>query len=151
MKKILVSLGALIACGLAAPAAQAGPGAICIEREKNKAGNYYDSEYFARYGKTRSVDGFAALRAAKADHRKNYKNSRPYCRHNGKDAIKHTHMILIQSKRDKDQDGAHMNYWAVGFGTSRAAALRNAVEELKDRDPHWRSSIGYKITEENDL
>ena len=151
MKNIIISLAAL-ACVAIPVQAHAGAVAVCIQKEKNRAGNYYDSEYFLRNGKSKNVDGFVALRAARADHRESYDSGTPYCRHNGSELSQGGYFILLQGGRKKDSDGAHYNRWALGFGKDRAAALSDAKNELRGRDSYWdEAKHGYKISDEDEI
>lgn len=120
--------------------AHAGAVALCIEKSKNIVGNYYDSEYFLRDGKSPNVNGYTALKAAKEDHRKSYPNSVAYCRHNGSKFQNGGYFVVIKSGRTKDLDGGHHNRWALGFGANRYYAIRDAKAELRRRDPLWSES-----------
>ena len=152
MKKLIISAALLTGLAIPAQAAQAGAVAICIQKEKNRAGNYYDSEYFMRNGKSKNVDGWVALRAARNDHRKNYPGEKPYCKHNGDQLSQGGYFVLIQGGRKKDADGAHYNRWALGFGKNRAEALKEAKKELRLRDWSWsESKHGYKISDEDEI
>ncbi len=151
MRKYLVALGA-VAMATISSQAHAGAVAICIEKSKNKAGNYFDSEYFLRHGKSPNVDGYIAVKAARQDHRESYKSSTPYCRHNGKSIANGGYFVVIKDGRKKDHAGAHYNRWALGFGTTRAAAIADAKRELWGRSATLMAKIhGYKIEEENKI
>jgi len=150
MQKYIYVLGA-IAMATISTQAHAGAAAICIEKTKNSAGNWYDSEYFVRYGKSPNVDGFVAQRAAKQDHRKSYKTGTPYCRHTGTNFKDGGHMIVLKSNRTKDSAGAHWNKWALGFGKSRGDALESAMKEMRRRDSRWRTTHGFKIVEDHPI
>lgn len=150
MKKIVLSTALLMGCAIPAQAAQAGAVAVCIQKEKNVAGNYYDAEYFTRHGRSRSVNGYDALRAARRDHQKNYPGEEPYCKHNGDKILQGGYFVLIQGGRKKDNRGAHYNRWALGFGKDRTEALKEAKKELRLRDWSWSESRhGYKIAQED--
>lgn len=152
MKQAITIAAALAAVAVATPA-HAGAAGVCIQRDTNKAGNEYDSEYFLRNGASPNVNGFDALDAAKEDHRNSYPNSKPYCRHNGNDFAKGGgYFVLIQTGRKKDVQGAHMNRWALGFGINREMAIVDAKKELARRDPLWRDDThGFTITEEDKI
>ncbi len=154
MYKYLVVLGAVALATTTAQPAHAGAVAICIQKEKNKAGNSYDSEYFLRHGKSPNVNGYVAWRAARKDHRESYPTSRnpkpPYCRHNGYTLADGGYFIIIKGGRDKDHVGEHYNRWALGIGKTRADALADAKKELRLRDRSWNlKKHGYEIEEEN--
>jgi len=152
MYKYLVVLGAVALAVTTAQPAHAGAVALCIEKEKNKAGNSFDSEYFLRHGRSPNVDGYTAWRAAREDHRKSYKTSTPYCRHNARTLADGGYFVVIKGGRKKDYAGEHYNRWALGFGKTRAEALTDAKKELGRRDWSWvEKKHGYSIEEDDEI
>lgn len=152
MYKYLLALSAVAVATTTAQPAHAGAVALCIEKTKNSAGNDFDSEYFLRHGKSPNVNGFTALRAARQDHRKSYKSSTPYCRHNGRKLADGGYFVIIKDGRTKDFGDAHYNRWALGFGKTRAEALADAKKELWGRNsPLLEKKYGYKIEEEDKI
>ncbi len=151
MHKYIYALST-IALATISTQAHAGAVALCIEKSKNLAGNYYDSEYFLRHGASPNVDGYVANRAARRDHRKSYDNSTPYCRHNGDKLQDGGYFVVIKGGREKDHEGAHYNRWALGFGLDRKAALKDAKAELRRRDWSWvERKHGYEIAAEDKI
>ncbi|MXO91130.1 hypothetical protein [Pontixanthobacter aquaemixtae] len=152
MKKLIFAVTVVGALSLSAPA-YAGAAAVCIERDTNSAGNGYDVEYFARWGKSPNVDGATALRAAKDDHKKTYPNSTPYCYDSGSDRYPGGgHMVLIKSGRTKDGSGGHYNRWTLGVGKTKQAAINDAIYQMRQRDGVWlRSTHGYTIIEDHEI
>ncbi|MXO91131.1 hypothetical protein [Pontixanthobacter aquaemixtae] len=152
MKKLL-TFSATLAAMIVSTQAHAGAAAVCIQREKNVAGNTYDSEYFTRHGKSPNVDGFTALRAAQRDHKNSYPNGTAHCEHTGTEKFKDGgFFVLIKSGRVKDVNGAHMNKWAFGFGIDRTQAIIHAKKQLSRRDPNWNERThGYEMAEEHEI
>ncbi|GAA4641739.1 hypothetical protein GCM10023115_01620 [Pontixanthobacter gangjinensis] len=152
MKKLLAIAAALGALSPATPAF-AGGAAVCIDLSDNRTNEQYDGEYFMRWGAQPSVDGDDAIKAARADHRKNYPDRTPYCRRNPTHLDTGTaYFVLIKTKRTKTRSGGHFNRWALGFGRNRAAALADAKSEMRQRDRLWtESGHGYTIDDEDNF
>ena len=155
MRKILIGV-ALAASSMAligVDTAEARGAAICIAKKKNVAGNWYDAEYFTRFGGNSRTTGWDAEKAAREDVREEYGSKLvPYCRHTGRKLMEGGHLIVMQGGRKKDYAGAHYNRWALGFGATRAEAIRDAKKELMRRDWSWsESKHGYKIKDDNEF
>ncbi len=152
MKKTL-TIAATIAALAFSTQAQAGAAAVCIERDTNRAGNLYDSEFFMRWGKSPNVDGYIAVRAAKRDHKRTYPNGTPVCWHTGNEKFADGgYFVLIKSGREKDGSGAHMNKWALGWGIDRTQAIIAAKRQMTKRDPIWKERVhSYEISDEGEI
>lgn len=145
------SLAALVCLLLlsSADSARAAGVALCIAYADNSAGNSTDVEYFLRYGGGAETDGYDAERAARQDHRAKYGNQTPGCRNSARGFLSGGYYVIIKGGRTRDYAGASINRWALGYGSSRSAALQDAVEELGRRDWSWsRQRHGYSVEDQ---
>lgn len=148
MKTLLIALAGLGALALATPA-HAGGVALCIEVGTNAVNNGDDKQYFLR--RSASMDS----RALDLEARDDFRNRRyggnnspvPACMRSDR-SLEHGEYVVIRGGRRLDYSGTPYTRWALGYGSNRTAAEREAVRQLRLRDGGYQEDRhGYSVVE----
>jgi hypothetical protein len=142
--------GSLVGAGTASPATSApgarpsadGPGgaAVCVATERNANNTPTDVAYYYAYDPhitSLKADKLARQRYG-AEH-----SGTPHCMHNGESQIG---ALVVIEWDGKDDKGATIRLYGLGFGTSTDRAERDAVDELRtNRNWEATSKVRYRI------
>ena len=148
MKTLLIAIAGLGALALSTPA-QAGGVAVCIEVGSNATGGGDDKQYFVR--RSSSMNSRALEMEARDDFRNRWyggdNNPAPHCSRSNR-ALEHGEYVLIQGGRRLDYAGTPYTRWALGSGSNRSEAIRDAVRNLRLRDGGYQEDRdGYSVVE----